>query len=554
MNKKSARSKILPTLVAGILCATHAMLSNSWAADVRGSQSGRWTAANSPYIVTGEIMVPDGQTLSIEPGVVVRFAGFYSLRVYGALRVLGTPTSRVVFTSANDREFAGTLRPPTAPATKGDWAGIEFTSSALGEQSRMENCLIKYANQPLALLQVTPQKLESITISDCGSATVTINGKAVPFKDGAEQDYTLAAQGGQISAPLASLDAGAATPAAPALDFGEMEVDKFFDLHGELDVEFEVDQKNNTVFDLHNLELFFNFNITKRATVLAEVDFEDGAAIGENEFEGKIALERAEIKLKLNKNLTFIAGRSLTPYGIYNQIRFAEPSFVFDRLPFAIYGFHPNARGVMENDLPEHITGVQLQGEFPVSEGEIDAYAYVANDRGVAPAERVRLRTAHATVGFRARYIDGLGRFKFGGSFYNGRDFLNGNSDQRLIGADLEIDIGKFVFQTEATMNKFDRLNANAVKLGTQRTALGYYTMGSVSLFEGHLSPFLRYDFYNPDVDAEATGDDSNETSLGFNWRAVKDVYIKAEHHFRGGNQNGFLRNDAFDLSFAVAF
>lgn len=342
--------------------------------------------------------------------------------------------------------------------------------------------------------------------------------------------------------------------AQPALDFGEMDIEKFFDLHGELDVEFEVDENGNTVFDLHNLELFFNFNVSKRATVLAEVDFEDGAEIGEDVFEGKIALERAEIKLKMNKNFTLVVGRSLTPYGIYNQIRFAEPSFVFDRLPFSIYGAHPNARGVLELDFPEHITGAQLQGNFPVSYGEVETYFYIANDRGVNPTERTRLQTKHQTFGFRGRYVDGFGRIRLGASFYKGRDFLNGNSDQQLTGVDLELNLGSFVLQTEATMNKFDRLNANAVKIGNKRSAVGYYLMGSVPLAGGVVSPFLRYDFYDPDMDDEAMGDDSNETTAGFNVRVMKDVYAKAEYHFRGGNKSGFLRNDAFDLSLAVAF
>ncbi len=359
---------------------------------------------------------------------------------------------------------------------------------------------------------------------------------------------------GPATAQTARSAASDSTPAQPAIDFGEMEVEKFFDLHGELDVEFEVDENGNTAFDLHNLELFFNFNISKRATVLAEVDFEDGAEIGEDVFEGKIALERAEIKLKLNKNFTLVAGRSLTPYGIYNQIRFAEPSFVFDRLPFSIYGAHPNARGVLEVDLPEYVTGAQLQGEFPLSYGEVETYLYIGNDRGVNPSERTRLRTAHQTFGFRGRYVDGFGRIKLGASHYRGRDFLNGNSDQQLTGVDLELTLGQLVLQAEATINKFDRLNANAVKIGNKRTATGYYLMGSVPVAGGVVTPFLRYDFYDPDIDDEAMGDDANETTVGFNVRAMKDVYVKAEQHLRGGNKSGFLRNDAFDLSLAVAF
>jgi hypothetical protein len=41
--------------------------------NVSGNQSGTWTKANSPYVLTATITVPTGQTLTIEPGVTVQF-------------------------------------------------------------------------------------------------------------------------------------------------------------------------------------------------------------------------------------------------------------------------------------------------------------------------------------------------------------------------------------------------------------------------------------------------------------------------------------------------
>jgi hypothetical protein len=60
--------------------------------------------AASPYIVTGNVVIPAGKTLTIEPGVIVKFAGYYSLKVNGTLRALGSPTNRIVFTSGADDE------------------------------------------------------------------------------------------------------------------------------------------------------------------------------------------------------------------------------------------------------------------------------------------------------------------------------------------------------------------------------------------------------------------------------------------------------------------
>ena len=68
---------------------------------VNGNQSGTWTAANSPYQVTGDITVSAGQTLTIEAGVEVNFQGFYKITVLGTLEATGTETDSIFFTTDN---------------------------------------------------------------------------------------------------------------------------------------------------------------------------------------------------------------------------------------------------------------------------------------------------------------------------------------------------------------------------------------------------------------------------------------------------------------------
>ncbi|TSA25581.1 hypothetical protein D4R71_05060 [bacterium] len=48
-----------------------------------GTVSGIWTLANSPYIIDGEILIIDVDTLRIEPGVEVQFSGHYKFSVFG---------------------------------------------------------------------------------------------------------------------------------------------------------------------------------------------------------------------------------------------------------------------------------------------------------------------------------------------------------------------------------------------------------------------------------------------------------------------------------------
>ena len=68
---------------------------------VSGSQSGIWTSNRSPYIVTGDITVNQSDTLRIEPGVTVRFDGYYKFIVDGTLLAAGTEQDSIIFTASD---------------------------------------------------------------------------------------------------------------------------------------------------------------------------------------------------------------------------------------------------------------------------------------------------------------------------------------------------------------------------------------------------------------------------------------------------------------------
>jgi hypothetical protein len=67
-----------------------------------------WTASGSPYVIDGNVTVASGVTLTVDPGVIVKFNGtFRTLTVDGTLDAEGTSGSRITFTSIQDDAIGG---------------------------------------------------------------------------------------------------------------------------------------------------------------------------------------------------------------------------------------------------------------------------------------------------------------------------------------------------------------------------------------------------------------------------------------------------------------
>jgi hypothetical protein len=97
-----------------------------------GEVSGAWTKARSPYTISGDIHIPRGRTVTIEPGVVVKFAGHFKFTVgYRAtLTALGTEEENIVFTATDANE---------------GWFGLRFVNS--GDDDTLEYCTFEYSRK-----------------------------------------------------------------------------------------------------------------------------------------------------------------------------------------------------------------------------------------------------------------------------------------------------------------------------------------------------------------------------------------------------------------------
>jgi len=65
--------------------------------NVSGTQTGTWNFAGSPYFVTGDITVPSGNSLTIEPGVIVEVQGDFQITAEGYITAEGTESDSIHF-------------------------------------------------------------------------------------------------------------------------------------------------------------------------------------------------------------------------------------------------------------------------------------------------------------------------------------------------------------------------------------------------------------------------------------------------------------------------
>ena len=88
-----------------------------------------WDLSGSPYIIVDNIVVAGGVSLTIEPGVEVKFDGPFNIQVNGILNAIGTETSRIIITANN------------ATPMPGNWGSIKIIGHA-----EIKYCDISYGS------------------------------------------------------------------------------------------------------------------------------------------------------------------------------------------------------------------------------------------------------------------------------------------------------------------------------------------------------------------------------------------------------------------------
>jgi hypothetical protein len=122
---------LITLFVFGSFASVYRILPTARATYVEGAitQDTVWTLVDSPFIVSNDITVNTGATLTIEPGVQVRFADNFSMTVNGRIIADGSNDRMILFTSDNLNGSVGT------------WGTIIINGI---QQSSITNCIIEY--------------------------------------------------------------------------------------------------------------------------------------------------------------------------------------------------------------------------------------------------------------------------------------------------------------------------------------------------------------------------------------------------------------------------
>ena len=143
------------------------------------SSNSTWSFSNSPYLVTGNILIQEGVTLTIEPGVIVKLQNDNVIVVKGELIARGTDGNEITFTSNESSPAAG------------DWGKIHFNDesvdasfieSSYNSGSILEHCIIEYATIGLDLDHSSPfvQYTEIRHNSEFGIITIQETSSLTP--------------------------------------------------------------------------------------------------------------------------------------------------------------------------------------------------------------------------------------------------------------------------------------------------------------------------------------------------------------------------------------
>jgi hypothetical protein len=137
--------------------------------------------ADATYYVSSDVSVDSEQTLTIEPGTIVKFNSGAAINVTASnaeIVAQGEPYAYIVFTSKNDDGAGEKITGSSGSPSSGDYDEAINIGSSASSDSVIECCKIGYATDALAIAQDIGTIRHTI-IRDCGDGLV-FDGDSAP--------------------------------------------------------------------------------------------------------------------------------------------------------------------------------------------------------------------------------------------------------------------------------------------------------------------------------------------------------------------------------------
>ncbi len=324
-------------------------------------------------------------------------------------------------------------------------------------------------------------------------------------------------------------------------------------IYGFFDMEAEVNNKNSAgkkwTFDQHHLNILASYQLDDQYRVATEIEWEHGPMFSSSGGSGNIYLAKAFLEYKYSDAFLVRAGKFMSPFGIYNERHDATPTFLSTFLPSSVYGKWDLSFGGEGRLFAKHATGVQILGNLFNQKWALKYQVYISNGRG--PDESAKDNNNNKGFGWRFVLSPPVEELRIGISYYSDKNGVANNAKQSTLGFDAEFDISSFHLEAEYFLPHLEKIDTSGTPIGKFWDVNGYYILAAYTFFD-RLTPFARYEFFDPDIDVNQNGE--NIIIAGINYALSTSVYFKAEVHGRRFQDASIKKYEMFVSSISVAF
>ncbi len=316
-------------------------------------------------------------------------------------------------------------------------------------------------------------------------------------------------------------------------------------INGFLDLEYEkadgpghtttpVGDENGS-FDQVHFNLLMEFPVSDTVVAKGHVEYEHGPSLERQH--GDISIEWAYIEYLVKNGVTLRGGLANTPFGHYNVIHDATPTYLSVEVPREIYKAQAVGGHAM---FPKFSTGLFVLGHNALPAGmTLDYTAYLVNGENDVENEAEKDENPEKSFGGQVMVSPVVDEVTVGGSYYQGKKGAPPTGEGHVAwAATLDVSFQPVGVRTEYASSHLGSITQN-----------GWY--GELSASIERLTPYVRYGAFDPDQNAA----DDAWTALisGLNFRVQPNVVLKVEHrHFSAEPSNLKVNQDYNEVAGAI--